>query len=108
MDPKLIGVIIGITITAIFAGLIRLVPVIAKAVKPNPGSGPKLDTVKSIECKPGKAQICIDRGTTLTRHNETIKHLIEGLNESKEGQKEIRNKLDSGFQRVYDKLDRIK
>ena len=108
MDPKLVGAIIGVIIATIFAGLVKLIPVIAKAVKPNPGSGPKLNTVKSIECKPGKAQVCIDRGEKLATHDQILINLINDNEESKEDRRDIKEKLDSGFQRVYDKLDRMK
>ena len=92
MDPKILYIIIGVVITAIFGGLVKLIPVIAKAVRTNnPGSGTKFDTVRSLECKPGKADICIKRGTMLTQHTETLKYLVKETEESKEDRKEIKS-----------------
>lgn len=106
VDPKLFGAIIGVVVAGIFAGLVKLIPVVIKAVRSNSDSG-KNPNLKSIECKPGKAQICIDRGTTLTQHSETIKHLIEITGDAKQERRDIKKEIKDGFQRVYDKLDRI-
>lgn len=92
MDPKILYTIVGIIIAGVFAGLVKLIPVVIKAVRSN--SNPGKDTLlKSVECKPGKAQICIDRGTTLTEHTETIKHLIKETEESKGDRKEIKGDI---------------
>jgi hypothetical protein len=115
MDPKILGVIIGATIAGVFAGLVKLVPVIAKAVKPNSNSI-RNSTVRSLDCKPGRAQICIDRGETIKEHDVTIKHLADECIEAKSDRKDIKRlveakhgethkKMDEGFKRIYDKLD---
>lgn len=92
MDPKLIGLIIGVTVAAVFAGLVKLIPVIARAVRPdNPGSRTKFNTVRSLECKPGKADICIKRGEKLVKHGEILNYLVKETGESKEDRQEIKS-----------------
>jgi len=92
MDPKLVGIIIGIVVTTIFAGLVKLIPVIAKAVRTNnPGSGTKLNTVRSLECKPGKADICIKRGEKLVKHDGILEYLVKETEESKKDRHEIKS-----------------
>jgi len=103
-DPTLTGAGIGGVIVATFWGMTKLIPVIAKAVKAN-GSGLKLNSIKSINCKPGKADICIERGERLATHNQILINLVNETEESKEDRKEIKREIKSGFQRIYDKLD---
>ena len=102
-DPLLTGAGIGATITATFWGVTKLIPVIVKAVKTN---GPGKNTIlKSIEYKPGKADVCIERGEKLVKHNQILINLVNDTEESKEDRKDIKLKIDTGFQRIYDKLD---
>jgi len=103
VDPTITGAGIGGVIVATFWGITKLVPVIANALKPNSGSNDKLKS--AIEHKPGKAQICIDRGTILTQHSETIKRLVDETKDSRTDRKEIKIEIKQGFQRIYDKLD---
>ena len=102
-DPTITGAGIGGVIVATFWGMTKVIPVIAKAVKPNYGANDKLKS--AIEHKPGKAQVCIEHGTILTQHSETLKHLVDETKDSKDDRKEIKNKIEKGFQRIYDKLD---
>ena len=102
-DPTITGAGIGGVIVATFWGMTKLIPVIAKAVKAN-GSGKNI-TLKSLEYKPGKAQICIDRGEKLATHNQILINLVNETEESKEDRKEIKREIKGGFQRIYDKLD---
>lgn len=91
MDPKILYMILGIVITAFFAGLVKLIPVIAKAVRAdNPGSKTKFNTVRSLECKPGKADICIERGEKLVKHDGILDYLVKETEESKDDRKEIK------------------
>lgn len=103
-DPTITGAGIGGVIVATFWGITKLVPVIAKVVKPINSKG-KLNTVRSMEFKPGKADICIERGEELVRHNQILINLVNETGESKEDRKDIKDKLTNGFQRIYDKLD---
>ena len=102
-DPTITGAGIGGVIVATFWGMTKVIPVIAKALKPNDGTNDKIKNV--IEHKPGKAQVCIDRGTILTKHNEMIKRLVDEANDSKSDRKDIKITIEKGFQRIYDKLD---
>jgi len=103
VDPTITGAGIGGVIVAMFWGITKVIPVIAKAVKPNYGTNDKLKS--AIEHKPGKAEICINHGTALTRNADAIKHLIDEMKDSKDDRKDIKNKIEKGFQRIYDKLD---
>lgn len=91
MDPKILYTIIGVTIAAVFAGLVKLIPVIAKSVRTNSGSGSKFGTVRSVNCKPGKADICIERGQTLVKHDGILDHLVKETEESKKDRNEIKS-----------------
>lgn len=104
-DPTITGAGIGGVIVGMFWGMTKLIPVIAKAVKGNSGSGLKLNSIKSIDCKPGKADVCIERGERLATHNQILINLVNETEESKEDRKEIKREIKSGFQRIYDKLD---
>ena len=45
--------------------------------------------------KPGKAQVCIDRGEKMAAYDEILKHLGEGMDDNKAAHKEIIKKLDA-------------
>lgn len=105
-DPTLLtGAGIGGVVVATCWGISKVIPAIAKAVKSNSGSK---STAKLLECKPGKADVCIKRGEKLATHNQILINLVNATEESKADRKDIKDKLDSGFQRVYDKLDKMK
>jgi len=99
----LIGAAAGSVVTATFMGVAKLIPVITKAVRPN-GNGKKI-TTQSNNMKPGSAAKCIEHGEKIVEHDTTIKYLASESVESKKDREAIKNKLDSGFQRIYDKLD---
>ena len=44
--------------------------------------------------KPGKAQVCIDRGNKLARYDEIFKNLKEALDENKKDHRLMFEKLD--------------
>ena len=102
-DPTLTGAGIGGAIVAIFWGMEKVIPAIAKAVRTN--NNDKINTRHSNNLKPGTAEKCIAHGEKIVEHDITIKFLAAESVESKKDRKEIKAKLDSGFQHVYDKLD---
>lgn len=100
-DPIVTGAGLGAVISSIFYGVTRLIPVIAKSIKPETNSR------KSVECKPGKANICIDRGITLSEHGQTLKHLTEIVGNAKTERGEIKKEIKDGFKEINRKLDKI-
>ena len=64
-DPTVTGGVIGGVIVATCWGISKVIPAVAKVVKSNGKNSGKNNTLTSIECKPGKAKICIDRGEKL-------------------------------------------
>ena len=104
-DPTVTGGVIGGVIVATCWGISKVIPAVAKVVRSNGKYSSKNNTVKSIECKPGKAEVCIERGEKLATHDQILINLVNETEESKEDRKDIKKEIKFGLQRVYDKLD---
>ena len=105
-DPMVTGGIIGGTVTAVFWGVTKLIPVVAKIARSNGKNSNKNNMIRAMEGRPGKAQVCIERGTVITKHDEIIKNLAEETQESKVDRKEIKTAIRTGLERIYDKLEK--
>lgn len=104
LDPTLLtGAGIGGVIIATCWGMSKVIPVVAKAVRSN-GKNSKKNT---LECKPGKAQICIKRGEKLVEHEGILNQLVQADKDSKEDRKEIKTKIETGFSSVHARLDKV-
>ncbi len=104
LDPTLVtGAGIGGVIMATCWGMSKVIPSVIKAVRSNGKNSKK----NSSECRPGKAQICIDNGTAITQHEERIELLKTANEDAKKDRRDIVKKLDSGFTSVHTRLDAV-
>lgn len=62
-------------------------------------------TVKQEE--PGKAEVCIERGEQLQKHETELEHLIKDLDEEKENRKQFRKDISTNIGNVFKELRKM-